>query len=116
MNCIGLLLGFYFGPAPLVVWRPPNSTHIQTIFFELLEPPFQIAPLRSVANTKGVGRGRGQELVRYIQLNPARLKNPEELASYPWSSHHAYLGRKGSIAVDSALVLEQMGNTAAKAA
>src|SRR5712692_8251986 len=31
MNCIGLLL-FYFGPAPLVVWRSPNSTHIQTIF------------------------------------------------------------------------------------
>src|SRR5713226_3803098 len=23
---------FYFGSAPLVVWRPPNSTHIQTIF------------------------------------------------------------------------------------
>src|SRR5262249_33829139 len=56
MNCIGLLLGFYFDPAPLVVWRPPNSTHIQTIFFDLLEPPFQIPPLRSVANTKGVGR------------------------------------------------------------
>src|SRR6266849_5101596 len=42
MNCIGLLL-FYFGPAPLVVWRSPNSTHIQTIFFR--------APGAAVLNT-----------------------------------------------------------------
>src|SRR5882724_12637778 len=33
MNCIGLLLGCYVGPAPLVVWRPLNSTHIQTKCF-----------------------------------------------------------------------------------
>jgi hypothetical protein len=39
MNCMVFSLGFYFGPAPLVVWRSPNSTHIQ-ILFELLEPPF----------------------------------------------------------------------------
>ena len=56
------------------------------------------------------------ELVRYIHLNPARLKYPEELATFPWSSHHAYLGRKGTVAVDTALVLEQLGNTAAQAA
>lgn len=34
------------------------------------------------------------ELVRYIHLNPVRagmVANPEE---YPWSSHHAYLGRE----------------------
>src|SRR5439155_8450401 len=43
MNCIGLLLGVYFGPAPLVVWRPPNSTHIQTMVFR--------APGAAVLNT-----------------------------------------------------------------
>jgi hypothetical protein len=56
------------------------------------------------------------ELVRYIHLNPARLKNPEELATFQWSSHHAYLGSKGPVTVDTALVLEQLGNTAAQAA
>ena len=55
------------------------------------------------------------ELVRYIHLNPARLKNPEELDSYQWSSHHAYLGRKGRVAIDTKLVVEQLGNTAAQA-
>src|SRR5882724_13002843 len=34
---------FYFGPAPLVVWRPPNSTHIQTMLFR--------APRAVVLNT-----------------------------------------------------------------
>ena len=28
------------------------------------------------------------ELIRYIHLNPARLKKPEDLANYRWSSHH----------------------------
>jgi REP element-mobilizing transposase RayT len=55
------------------------------------------------------------ELVRYIHLNPARLKNPEELATYRWSSHRAYLGRKGPVAVDTALVLSQLGNSAGEA-
>jgi REP element-mobilizing transposase RayT len=54
------------------------------------------------------------ELVRYIHLNPARLKNPEELAGYRWSSHHAYLGRKGPVAVDTDLILGQLGNSAAQ--
>jgi hypothetical protein len=43
--------------------------------------------------------------VRYIHLNPARLKTPEDLATYRWSSHHAYLGSKG-VAVDATMVLE----------
>jgi len=55
------------------------------------------------------------ELVRYIHLNPARLKNPEELATYRWSSHGAYLGRKGSVAIDTTLVLNQLGNSASQA-
>jgi REP element-mobilizing transposase RayT len=55
------------------------------------------------------------ELVRYIHLNPARLKKPQDLADYRWSSHHAYLGMKGPIAVDTALVLGQLGNSVSQA-
>ena len=55
------------------------------------------------------------ELVRYIHLNPARLPKPQDPAQYRWSSHHAYLGRKGPIAVDTALVLGQLGNSVSQA-
>jgi REP element-mobilizing transposase RayT len=55
------------------------------------------------------------ELVRYIHLNPTRLKYPEALAPYQWSSHHAYLGRKGPVGVKTDLVLGLLGNTAAQA-
>jgi putative transposase len=55
------------------------------------------------------------ELVRYIHLNPARLKSSEDVATYRWSSHHAYLGRNGPIAVDTTLVLEQLSNRPAEA-
>jgi hypothetical protein len=55
------------------------------------------------------------ELVRYIHLNPARLKNPEDLAGYRWSSHHMYLGGTAPVAVDTALVLAQLGNSVAQA-
>jgi hypothetical protein len=56
------------------------------------------------------------ELVRYIHLNPARLKHPEELAAYRWSSHQAYLGRNGPLAVETSLVLQQLGNRSGQAA
>jgi putative transposase len=55
------------------------------------------------------------ELVRYIHLNPARLKHPEELATYRWSSHGAYLGRKGSVVIDTTLVLNQLRNSTSQA-
>jgi len=48
----------------------------------------------------------------YIHLNPVRMKNPEDLVSYRWSSHHAYTGNPGQVTVDTALVLEQFGSTA----
>jgi putative transposase len=53
------------------------------------------------------------ELVRYI--HPTRLKNPEELATYRWSSHHGYSGVNGPVAVDTDLVLGQLGNSASQA-
>lgn len=55
------------------------------------------------------------ELVRYIHLNPARLKNPEDLATYRWSSHPAYLGKKVPVAVNTTLVLGQLGNSISQA-
>lgn len=55
------------------------------------------------------------ELVRYIHLNPVRLKHPQELDTYRWSSHGAYLGRNGPVVVDTALVLNQLGNSAGQA-
>lgn len=55
------------------------------------------------------------ELVRYIHLNPARLKSPKELTTYRWSSHGSYLGKKGAVAVDTTLVLNQLGNSASQA-
>jgi len=55
------------------------------------------------------------ELVRYIHLNPVRLKNSEDLEGYRWSSHHTYLGRKGPVAIDTALVLKQLGSSTGQA-
>ena len=48
-------------------------------------------------------------------MNPARVKHPQELATYRWSSPGAYLGRNGAVAVDTALVLNQLGNSASQA-
>lgn len=33
------------------------------------------------------------ELLRYIHLNPVRARLAPHPSAYPWSSHHAYLGR-----------------------
>ena len=55
------------------------------------------------------------ELVRYIHLNPVRLKKPQDLATFRWSSHSAYLGRNGPVAVDTALVMNQLDNSASQA-
>ena len=55
------------------------------------------------------------ELVRYIHLNPVRagmVKNPEE---YSWSSHLAYLGKEIVPCLTTDWVLEQFGETEAKA-
>lgn len=47
------------------------------------------------------------ELVRYVHLNPARLRTPRNPWSYPWSSHRAYLGEPGVVHVTTGGVLEQ---------
>ena len=48
------------------------------------------------------------ELVRYLHLNPARLRTPISPWSYRWSSHAAYLGRPGPVTVQTAAVLESL--------
>lgn len=47
------------------------------------------------------------ELVRYLHLNPARVRTPMSPWQYPWSSHRAYLGERGPVEVATAPVLEQ---------
>jgi REP element-mobilizing transposase RayT len=47
------------------------------------------------------------ELVRYIHLNPARLKVPHNPWRYRWSSHGSYLGKPSAVKVDTQEVLSQ---------
>jgi REP element-mobilizing transposase RayT len=46
------------------------------------------------------------ELVRYLHLNPARLRAPLNPWTYRWSSHAAYLGRPCPVTVQTSAVLE----------
>lgn len=46
------------------------------------------------------------ELVRYLHLNPARIRTPLSPWTYRWSSHAAYLGRACPVEVCIASVLE----------
>ena len=55
------------------------------------------------------------ELVRYVHLNPGRLKRPVDPWRYPWSSHRAYLGEAGPVKVETAVVLGQFGNHVGRA-
>ena len=51
------------------------------------------------------------ELMRYIHLNPARLKVPDDPWRYRWSSHGAYLGKPSAVKVDIKAVLSQFSST-----
>jgi putative transposase len=46
------------------------------------------------------------ELVRYLHLNPARMRTSISPWTYPWSSHAAYLGRTSPVTVETSTVLE----------
>ena len=50
------------------------------------------------------------ELVRYIHLNPGRLRVPEDPWRYRWSSHAAYLGEAGPVKVNTQEVLGQFNS------
>jgi len=47
------------------------------------------------------------ELVRYLHLNPARLRQPQDPWRYPWSSHGMYLGEAGVVEIASSTILAQ---------
>ena len=50
------------------------------------------------------------ELVRYIHLNPGRLRVPDDPWRYRWSSHAAYLAKAGPVKVDTQEVLSQFNS------
>jgi putative transposase len=45
------------------------------------------------------------ELVRYLHLNPARIRAPLSPWTYRWSSHAAYVGRSSPVQVNTSAVL-----------
>jgi putative transposase len=51
------------------------------------------------------------ELVRYIHLNPARMKHPQDPWQYRWSSHRAYVGESSPIMVRTDAVLKQFASS-----
>ena len=55
------------------------------------------------------------ELVRYIHLNPARMKQAVAVGKHSWSSHLAYLGKASRVQVDTALVLDRFGSRVGRA-
>jgi hypothetical protein len=55
------------------------------------------------------------ELVRYLQLNPARMRAPMDAGSYRWSSHRAYLGQDSLVKIETAAVLGELANSVGKA-
>src|ERR687892_2564116 len=55
------------------------------------------------------------ELVRYLHLNPERMRSPVQAATYRWSSHGAYLGKESLVKVETAPVLGEFAKTMGKA-
>ena len=55
------------------------------------------------------------ELVRYVHLNPARLRRALDPWRYPWSSHRAYLGEPCPVVVETSLVLAQFAQRVGQA-
>ena len=55
------------------------------------------------------------ELVRYLHLNPGRMRVPMDPWKYPWSSHATYLGKSGLVKVDTSTVLGELNRSVGKA-
>ena len=55
------------------------------------------------------------ELVRYLHLNPGRMRFPTDPWKYKWSSHTAYLGKSGSVRIDTSTVLGQLNRSVGQA-
>ncbi len=50
------------------------------------------------------------ELIRYLHLNPVRARLVRDPKFYPWSSHHAYLGKPGEPPIATGDILNQFAN------
>jgi REP element-mobilizing transposase RayT len=55
------------------------------------------------------------ELVRYLHLNPSRTRTPMDPWKYQWSSHAAYLGKSGSVRIDTSAVLGELNRSVGQA-
>ena len=55
------------------------------------------------------------ELVRYIHLNPGRMRKSVDPRKFRWSSHRSYLGEKTEVKVETDAVQGQMGRGMAQA-
>jgi REP element-mobilizing transposase RayT len=55
------------------------------------------------------------ELVRYLHLNPSRMRAPMDPWKYQWSSHAAYLGKSGSVRIDTSAVLGELNRSVGQA-
>jgi putative transposase len=51
------------------------------------------------------------ELVRYLHLNPGRMRRPVDPWSYGWSSHGTYLGKRGLVGVNTTAALGELANS-----
>jgi REP element-mobilizing transposase RayT len=55
------------------------------------------------------------ELVRYLHLNPARIRMPLNPWRYPWSSHRVYMGVRTAVEVETSRVLGQFARQVGRA-
>src|ERR1043166_225719 len=55
------------------------------------------------------------ELVRYLHLNPQRMRSPMQAATYRWSSHGAYLGKDNLVKIETAPVLGEFAKALGRA-
>ena len=55
------------------------------------------------------------ELVRYLHLNPGRLRSPIDPWRYRWSSHAVYLGKDSLVKIKSAAVLGELAESVGQA-
>jgi putative transposase len=51
------------------------------------------------------------ELVRYINLNPARMRKSIDPWTYRWSGHRGYMGEKSEIRLETEAMLGQFGKS-----
>jgi REP-associated tyrosine transposase len=55
------------------------------------------------------------ELVRYLHLNPARLRTATDPWTYRWSSHGAYLGKGSLVRIETSMILAALADSVGQA-